>query len=227
MLIHIEGLLDARDLARYRQQLAGADWADGGTTAGALARAVKHNQQLPPGREPAPTLSAHLAQRLIRHPGFIAAALPRWIYPPRFNRYHQGGHYGAHIDAALMPLPEGGGTLRADLAATLFLSPPGDYEGGELCIRAEHGEQRLKPAAGTLVLYPANSLHQVLPVTRGQRLAAILWVQSHIPDTTQRGLLHDLDQSVQSLTAELGSAHPEVVRLSGLYHNLVRAWAEG
>ena len=157
---------------------------------------------------------------------FVSAALPRRIFPPRFNRYRDGGTYGPHIDGALMRVPGSDETLRTDLAATLFLSTPDEYDGGELTIETDMGPYRFKSAAGTLVLYPATNVHFVTPVKRGERVAAFLWVQSMVPGARERELLYRLDQTVQALTIELGEGHAEVTNLSGLYHNLLRQWAE-
>lgn len=225
MLITIPQVLQSAEVAAVRARLDPADWHDGAATAGSIARRVKHNEQLDDSSDSAIQLGREIVRRLATHAGFVSAALPQRIYPPKFNRYRDGGAYGAHIDGSLMQLPGSALTLRTDLSATLFLSSPDDYDGGELVLQTRFGEQRVKLAAGDLVLYPASSLHQVTPVTRGMRVAAFFWVQSMVRDDRQRELLFELDQSVQALTTELGAGHAEVVRLSGLYHNLVRQWA--
>ncbi len=225
MLIVIPQVLSAAEVQQFRTHIAQADWQDGVQTAGSLARHVKQNLQLSDTAEPALSLGKHILRALAQTPLFISAALPARIYPPKFNCYRNGGHYGAHIDGSLMQLPNSHLTLRTDLSATLFLNEPEDYDGGELSIDTRYGTQTVKLAAGDMVLYPSTSLHQVTPVTRGERLAAFFWIQSQIQDNTQRELLFDLDQSIQRLTVELGSTHAEVVRLSGVYHNLIRQWA--
>jgi PKHD-type hydroxylase len=222
MLITIDALLAPDEAARTLALLDQAPWIDGARTAGAVAREAKHNEQVdetwPEGR----ALAEQIAQRLRSHPRFISAVLPRTLHPPRFNRYRGGGQYGAHVDAALMH-PAGASTpMRTDLSATLFLADPADYDGGVLEIETAFGVQPVKLAAGDLVLYPASSLHRVTPVTRGARVAAFLWVESLVRDAALRELLFDLDSSIQALSAELGPAHDQVLRLSGTYHNLLR-----
>lgn len=225
MLITLENVLSKDEVRQFREHLTKATWLDGNTTAGSLARQVKQNQQLDDDKEPAISLGNHVVRQLTQHPKFISAALPARIYPPKFNRYSTSETYGAHIDSALMQVPGSAITLRTDLSATLFLTEPDEYEGGELLIETEYGSQRVKLNAGDLVLYPSTSLHQVTPVTSGTRVASFFWVQSMIRDNQQRQMLYELDGSVQSLTAELGPSHSEVVRLSGLYHNLLRQWS--
>lgn len=226
MLICIEKVLDAELLGQFRESLARADWQEGAHTAGALARQVKHNQQLDDDSPLARHLGDIVLERLQRHPQFIAAALPLRLHPPKFNRYAQGGHYGLHVDSALMPLREPGQRLRSDLSATLFLSEPEDYEGGELRIEGPFGAQDVKLAAGDLVLYPASSLHCVTPVTRGTRLACFLWLQSLVRDDAERSLLFDLDRAIQSLRLQLAADDARLLQLSGVYHNLLRRWAQ-
>lgn len=225
MLITIERLLDPGEVRLIRRELAVAAWEDGAGTAGTLASRVKRNQQLPENAEPGRSLGHRILARLGRHPTFLSAALPRRLYPPRFNRYVEAGRYGAHVDAAVMVSPESGETLRSDLSATLFLSDPAGYDGGELQVEGTFGVQAVKLQAGDLVLYPSSSLHRVTPVTRGERLAAILWVESLVARDGDRALLFDLDQAVQALTARLSPDDGELVRLSGIYHNLLRRWA--
>lgn len=225
MLITINNVLSKDEVRQFRDHLAKADWLDGQETAGSLARQVKKNQQLDDNQEPAISLGNHIVRALTQNPRFISAALPDRIYPPKFNSYSTSETYGAHIDSALMQLPGSHITLRTDLSATLFLTEPDEYEGGELSIETEYGAQKVKLNAGDLVLYPSTSLHQVTPVTRGTRIASFFWIQSMIRDNQQRQILYEFDGSVQSLTAELGPSHSEVVRLSGLYHNLLRQWS--
>ena len=226
MLIVIENVLSKEEITQFRAHLAAAQWQDGSKTAGTLAAAVKHNQQIDEDSRVAIELGNHVLRRLGSHPLFLPAALPEKIYPPKFNRYSEGGYYGTHVDGAVMPLPASHGTLRSDLSATLFLCSPQEYAGGELVIEDNFGSQRIKLEAGDLVLYPSTSLHTVTPVSSGARTCAVFWLQSMVRSNQQRETLFELDQSVQALTAELGPSHAEVVRLSGVYHNLIRQWAD-
>ncbi|RLU00992.1 MAG: Fe2+-dependent dioxygenase [Ketobacter sp.] len=226
MLIVIENLLSPEEVAQFRQQLDQAEWEPGSKTAGEVARFVKTNQQLPDEGELAVALGNYVLRKLGNHPQFVSAALPKTIYPPKFNRYTEGGHYGVHVDSAVMQLPGQCDNLRTDLSATLFLSDPEDYEGGELLIEGKFGAQAVKLNAGDLVLYPSSSLHQVLPVTEGARVCSFFWIQSLVRDDAHRELLYDLDQSIQAIRVELGSQHVEVSRLTGIYHNLLRRWVE-
>lgn len=225
MLITLDNVLSTEEVTQFRDYLDKADWQDGTLTAGGIARQVKHNQQLADNQEPTIGLGNHILRKLSQNPRFISAALPDKIYPPKFNRYSRGNTYGAHIDGSMMQLPGTTTTIRTDLSATLFLSDSASYQGGELTIHTEFGVQQVKLNAGDLVLYPSTSLHEVKPVAQGVRVAAFFWIQSLVRDTQQRQLLFDLDASVQSLTQELGADSTDVVRLSGLYHNLLRQWA--
>lgn len=225
MLITIPNLCSADLLSACHQQLAQADWHSGKVTAGPLAVAVKENQQCP--ETPAVTALADLIRRVVsQHPRFISAVLPLHITRPRFNRYAEGGHYGLHVDAALMAQSDSALPMRSDVSATLFLSDPATYDGGELSIETPFGAQQVKLDAGDLVIYPASSLHQVEPVTRGERLAAFFWAQSIVPDERRRSLLFDLDASVQALMSRPEGSDPEAVRLSAVYHNLLRQSAQ-
>ncbi len=220
----IPAVLSASELESIRADLGGAGWADGRVTAGVRAAAVKANAQLPPDGAVAQKWAGPVQQALLRQPRFIAAALPLRTLPPLFSRYGPGDHYGPHIDNAIRPA--GPVTVRTDLAATLFLSDPASYDGGALHIETSLGSQRVKLAAGDLLLYPATTRHEVEPITRGTRLAAIFWVQSMVRDAAARALLFDLDQTVQALAARDGQNDPHVVSLTGTYHNLLRFWAE-
>lgn len=226
MLIVIENLLDQAEVFEFRERLAGANWIDGAGTAGSRSVAVKQNSQVdwacPVGVE----LGNRILGRLGRHPLFVSASLAETIWPPVFNLYRDGGHYGTHVDSALMRLPDSGRTLRSDLSATLFLSDPDTYDGGELVIEEQYGAQAVKLAAGDLVLYPSSSLHQVTPVTRGERICAITWIQSAVADASARTLLFDLDQSIQALSPGHSADDPDIDRLVHVYHNLVRRWAQ-
>jgi len=225
MLVSIPQVLSPDEVGQFRTYLDKADWQDGTSTAGSIARHVKKNQQLDDTKEPAMSLGNHILRVLSQNPIFVSAALPDKIYPPKFNRYCEAQTYGAHIDGSLMQIPGTKQTLRTDLSATLFLSDPDEYDGGELSIETQYGTQTVKLPAGDMVLYPSTSLHQVSPVTRGVRMASFFWLQSMVKDAQQRQILFELDRSVQQLAAELGEAHQEVVNLSGTYHNLIRQWA--
>ena len=226
MTLIIPNVLTRDEVRQFRRRLDRASWLDGADTAGSLARRVKRNRQLDDGAEPALSLSRHILRTLAGNATFISAALPGRIFPPKFNRYRDGETYGPHIDNALMQIPGTGQTLRTDLAATLFLSAPDQYDGGELTVQTDAGNQQYKPEAGSLVLYPATSTHSATPVTRGERVGSFFWIQSMVRDAGRRSLLHRLDRTVQVLTGELGGGHEEVTNLSGLYHNLVRQWAD-
>lgn len=220
MLLHIPGVLSAEALAQISARLEGASWGDGRATAGPQSGAVKNNLQLPEDSEAARALSDLVLAALDRSALFWSAALPARIYPPMFNKYESGMGFGSHIDNAIRKIPGSRGRIRTDVSATLFLSAPESYDGGELMI----GERPVKLPAGDMVLYPATSLHHVRPVTRGARVASFFWVQSMVKDESERGLLFELDQSVQALGAIHDANDPEVLRLTGLYHNLVRKW---
>ena len=226
MLIIIENLLSADEVAQFREHLAAAEWRDGAGTAGTRSVSVKQNLQLPRQNALAQRLSDEILRKLGQHPEFLSASLAEKIWPPVFNLYQDGGHYGTHSDAALMRLPEAGLTIRSDLSATLFLSEPDSYDGGELIVEEQFGAQPVKLAAGDMVLYPSSSLHQVAPVTRGQRICAISWIQSAVADTSARSLLYDLDQSIRALTPDREKDDPEINRLIHVYHNLLRRWAQ-
>lgn len=226
MLITIPAVLDKATVATFRQQLGAAEWIDGRDSAGSLSTKVKHNRQLPEQSDVARKLGNHLLGVLGRHSLFFSAALPDRIYPPRFNRHETGEYYGTHVDGSIMAMADGR-LLRSDLSATVFLSEPDEYDGGELTIETAFGAQPVKLAAGDMVLYPSSSLHQVAPVTKGVRHCAFFWIQSMVANEAERTLLFDLDQNIQQLTAtasELQQA--QLVQLSGVYHNLLRLWAK-
>jgi PKHD-type hydroxylase len=180
--------------------------------------------QLGDQTEVAISLGHHILRNLGSHPRFISAALPRKIHPPKFNRYQDGGHYGTHIDSAVMHIPGTNLQLRSDLAATLFLSEPGDYDGGELEIESEFGVQAIKLGAGDMVLYPASSMHRVMPVTRGARVASFFWIESLVQDDGERSLLFDLDQAIQHIAPAARLDDQNLLKLTGVYHNLLRRW---
>lgn len=227
MLIRIPGVFDADALARARALLEDAPWTDGATTAGTQALQVKHNQQLPVTCAPAQALQSMVLGALERHPVFFSAALPKRVFPPMFNRYGGAANtYGAHVDNAIRYTPGRGERVRTDLSATLFLADPADYDGGELVIDDTYGEQRVKLAAGDLVLYPGTSVHRVEPVTCGVRVASFFWIESMVRSDEQRRLLHDMDRFLVHLRSTVGETDPGVVGLTGTYHNLLRQWAD-
>lgn len=225
MLTTIKALFSKQEVAIFRQHLDTARWQDGRNTAGSQASLVKNNTQLDPQAELSTKLSQEILRRLGHNPVFMAAALADKIYPPKFNCYENGGHYGLHVDSSVMPMPNTSELLRSDLSATVFLSEPNEYKGGVLSIETDFGAQEVKLEAGDMVLYPSSSLHQVTAVTEGKRISAFFWIQSMVRDNTQRTMLFDLDQSIQSLSHKLGTDDEEVLRLSQLYHNLLRQWA--
>lgn len=224
MAVILSQILSPAELAGLQRELAAANWADGSDTAGPQARSVKVNKQLGPEDPVAKRGAALITQALARHTGFLAAALPRRHTQPMFSRYDPGESYGMHIDNALRM--NGPDRLRTDLAATLFLSDPASYDGGELTIETGLGTPSIKLPAGQMILYPATTRHRVAPVTRGTRTAAILWVQSMVRDNEQRELLLDLDRTTQTISGQLGANNPQVVALTGTYHNLLRLWLE-
>ncbi|MGB7387580.1 MAG: Fe2+-dependent dioxygenase [Pseudomonas neustonica] len=226
MIIVIPAVFSASEVSKIRSHLDAAEWQDGSTTAGSQAQQVKHNQQLALDNKIAQQLGDVIINTLSQQPTFVSAALPLRIFPPMFNRYRTGNTYGLHVDNAIRYVPGNPTPIRTDLSATLFLCDPQEYEGGELVIEDNFGSQRVKLNAGDLVLYPSTSLHTVTPVSDGARTCAVFWLQSIVRSNQQRETLFELDQSVQSLTAELGAGHDDVVRLSGVYHNLIRQWAD-
>ena len=225
MLTELPGLLGSDQIDECVRELAAVEWSDGRGSAGYLSQAVKSNDQLPDTHPVAMKLGDMILRALEGNATFISAALPHKILPPLFNRYESGRQYGAHVDGAIRPIAGTPHRVRTDLSATLFLSAPDDYDGGELIIEDRFGAREVKLTAGTMVLYPGGSVHRVAPVTRGRRYAAFFWIQSMIRDDNQRRILFDLDAAIQALAAE-GAAQAELVRLAGVYHNLLRAWAE-
>lgn len=225
MLLPIANLLSRAEVDDCRQLLAQGQWQEGKLTAGGQAAGVKANLQLNDDSDLGRQLQQFVLERLHSHPVFISAVLPKRIFPPKFNCYQDGGHYGLHVDNALLTTRDQQ-WLRSDVSATLFLTDPATYDGGDLVIETAFGAQTVKLEAGSLILYPSSSLHEVTPVTRGQRISAFFWTQSLVRTAAQREQLFDLDQTIQVLTAERGSADPQVRSLTGLYHNLLRSWAE-
>jgi PKHD-type hydroxylase len=225
MLVHIPKVLDSAQLAECRRALAGAEWVDGGVTAGHQFARVKYNRQIPVEHPIARRLGDLILTALDRNPLFVSAALPLKVVPPLFNRYEGGESYGNHIDGAIYPVAGTPHRVRTDLSATLFLSAPEDYEGGELVADDTYGAHRIKLPAGDMILYPGTSLHRVEPVTRGVRFAAFFWVQSLVRADAQRALLFDLDTAIQSLSLMVPDA-PALAQLANVYHNLLRQWAD-
>jgi PKHD-type hydroxylase len=225
MLITIPDVLDAQQVSQCRALLDGADWTDGRVSAGHQGRRVKDNSQLPENSQAAQDLGDLVLAALERNPLFISAVLPEVVYPPMFNRYAPGQHFGAHIDNAVRLLPGSGRKLRTDVSATLFLAEPGEYEGGELLIEDTYGNHSVKLPAGHMIVYPSTSLHRVEPVRSGVRIASFFWIQSMVRDDAQRTLLFDMDSAIQHLN-QTGADADALVRLTGSYHNLLRMWAE-
>ncbi|WP_426434365.1 Fe2+-dependent dioxygenase [Bradyrhizobium genosp. P] len=228
MLICVPNVLTKADVADLRRIMDASDWEDGRSTAGAASALVKRNEQLPPDSEAARQLGNRVLSALTACPLFISAAIPLRIFPPLFNRYaaSDGHHFGLHVDNAVRGDQLTGLRIRTDLSVTLFLSEPEEYDGGELVIEDLYGSHEIKLPAGDLVLYPASSLHLVTPVTRGTRVASFFWLQSMIRDAHARSLIFDLDTAIQALVERLGRDDPETVKLTGIYHNLIRHWAE-
>jgi len=224
MLLHIPDILDQTQLHAIRQALDQASWTDGRETVGPQGAQVKRNLQLPDASPLRAELGRIVLDALARHPLYHAATLPLRTLAPRFNRYEGGGQYGFHVDGAVMSMPNGE-QLRSDISCTLFLAEPDEYDGGELIISDTYGEHDVKLPAGDAIIYPSSSLHRVAPVTRGARIASFFWVQSLVRDDSQRRLLFELDASIQTLTQT--QADPQaLLQLTGVYHNLLRQWAE-
>ncbi len=225
MLLHIPDVLTAEQVAGMRAAMVDADWTDGRQTVGPQGAKVKRNLQLPDASPLRRQLGEQVIAALTRHPLYHAAALPLRIISPRFNRYEGGGEYGFHIDGAVMSTGHGDEHVRSDISCTLFLAEPDEYDGGELIVSDTYGEHEVKLPAGHAIVYPSSSLHRVTPVTRGARIAAFFWVQSLVRDDGARRLLLELDTSIRELSAT-GTDQAAILRLTGVYHNLLRRWAE-
>lgn len=225
MLIHIPDILSKHQVAEFRAQLEESAWVDGKATVGVQGAQVKKNRQLPVDGPVARALGEIILKALYANPVFMSAALPLRIVPPLFNAYSGGEHYGFHVDGAIRLVPGSNLSLRTDVSSTLFLSEPDEYEGGELIVQDAYGSHEVKLPAGDLILYPSTSLHQVSPVTRGERICSFFWTQSMVRDDWQRNLLYELDSNIQSLRDKVGDSE-EIVGLTGHYHNLLRQWAE-
>ena len=226
MLLHIPQVFTKDEVAVLRGKLDAGPWADGNMTSGHQSATAKRNQQLPEDSAVAREVSALVAQALHANPMFVAAALPHTLFPPLFNRYEGGQDFGLHVDNAIRMKRGSDFRIRSDLSATLFLEDPAAYDGGELLIEEQFGTQSVKLPSGHMVLYPASSLHRVAPVTRGVRLASFFWIQSMVRDDGARRILFELDQGVQAVAAAQGSGSAATVQLTGVYHNLLRRWAE-
>ena len=225
MLLTIPDVLTQEQVKIARAKLDAAEWVDGRVTAGYQAQRVKENLQLPEGHPVTVELSELVLQGLARSPLFMSAALPLRVFPPMFNRYTGGGHFGTHVDTAIRQMVTTGQRIRTDVSATLFLTAPEEYDGGELIVEDTYGSHSVKLPAGHMVLYPATSLHRVEPVTRGARVSSFFWVQSMIRSDADRAMMLDLDTAIQRLAVDLPRS-PVGVQLTGVYHNLLRRWAE-
>lgn len=226
MLIAIPDLIDPATLAELRATIDAAEWIDGNATSGHQSALAKQNEQLPEGGAAAQAGGKLILDALGRSPLFFAAALPLKVFPPLFNRYGVGQTFDIHVDSAVRLQRGTDFRIRSDLSMTVFLEDPAAYDGGDLVIEDQFGVQRVKLPAGHAVLYPSSSLHKVEPVTRGRRVASFFWIQSMVRDDGARRILFDLDRSVQRLTGQLGGADRSVIELTGVYHNLLRRWAD-
>lgn len=226
MLICIPEVLTKDEVRHCRRVMERAGWVDGNMTAGPQSASVKKNTQLPEASAEARELGEVVLAGLARSPLFISAAIPQRIFPPLFNRYGEGDYFGTHVDGSIRAIPGTGMRIRTDLSVTLFLAEPEEYEGGELSVEDKYGVHEVKLPAGDLVLYPSTSLHHVKQITRGWRICSFFWLQSMIRSSDERALLFDLDQSIQELSAEKGVDDPLCVKMTGIYHNLIRLWAE-
>lgn len=225
MLLHIPEILSLAQVSEARASLDAADWVDGRVTAGHQSARVKYNHQLPETHPVAEEVGDVILTALQRHPLFVAAALPLRVFPPLFNRYEVGESFGSHVDNSIRQIGSSGHRIRTDLSATLFLSAPGEYDGGELLVEDTYGVHSVKLPVGHMVLYPASSLHHVRSVTRGARIAAFFWIQSLVRDDGERTLLFDLDAAIQRLNRD-HPQHESAIQLTGVYHNLLRRWAD-
>jgi PKHD-type hydroxylase len=225
MLLHVPDVLTTDEVAHFRATLKDVDWADGRVTAGAQAARVKNNRQLTEDHPVARQLGEIVLRKLAHNALFTSATLPLKVFPPLFNCYEGGGNFGMHIDTAVRFTSVAPHRVRTDVSATLFLSAPEEYDGGELVVDDTYGMHKAKLPAGHMILYPASSVHQVSPVTRGARIAAFFWIQSMVRDDARRALLFEMDNAIQRLNKDVPS-HQSVVQLTGVYHNLLRSWAD-
>jgi PKHD-type hydroxylase len=225
MLLRIPSVLSADEVARIRARIDAASWIDGNVTSGHQSAKAKCNLQLPEESDAARECGEAIVAALAKSPLFFSAALPRQVYPPLFNRYAPGMSFGSHVDGAIRVHPPSQRRIRTDISATLFLTPPEEYDGGELWIEDAYGPQAVKLPAGDIVLYPATSVHRVTPVTRGARVSSFFWIESMVRDDAQRALLFDVDMAIVKLGREL-PGHASLVSLTGAYHNLLRMWGD-
>ncbi|MES2961403.1 MAG: Fe2+-dependent dioxygenase [Pseudomonadota bacterium] len=225
MLLQVPDILTPEQVKEFREILDKANWVDGKVTAGHQSALVKNNTQLPENSAESKELGEKILIALERNSTFISAALPLKVFPPLFNSYSGGQNFGTHIDNAIRQVPGTPFRIRTDLSATLFLSDPLEYEGGELVVEDTYGLHKVKLPAGHMILYPASSLHYVTPVTKGARVASFFWIQSMVRDDAQRTLLFDLDNSIRTVLRDLPN-HESSVHLTGIYHNLLRRWAD-
>ena len=228
MMLHIPEVLTKAQVAELRAAIDAVDWIDGNATSGTQSALAKRNEQLPEGSAAARFAGEKILDALSHSPLFVTAALPQTVFPPLFNRYGGGQTFATHIDNSIRQSRDGSVRIRSDLSATLFLTEPEDYDGGELLVEDTYGVHEVKLPAGDLILYPASSLHQVTPVTRGARTSSFFWIQSLIRDDAKRALLFQMDIAIQQLAGKVGAGAgaPELVSLTGTYHNLLRMWAE-
>jgi len=225
LLLAIPDVLTAEQVAHARELLATVEWVDGRVTAGHQSSRTKDNVQIPENHPVARQLGELILTALGQNPLFISAALPSRVFPPLFNRYSGGQSFGTHVDNAIRQVTSTGNRIRTDLSATLFFAHPDEYDGGELVVEDTYGTHSVKLPAGHMVLYPSTSLHHVRPVTRGARVSSFFWIQSMIREDSQRTLLFDLDMAIQRLNRDIAD-HPSAVQFTGIYHNLLRQWAE-
>jgi PKHD-type hydroxylase len=226
MILTIKSVLSSDEVAHFRDVLANTQWVDGNITSGVQAAQAKYNLQVPEDAAEARALGETILLKLGSHAEFNAAALPLRVFPPLFNRYDAGMGFEAHVDNAIRYVPSARQRVRTDISSTLFLSNPDEYDGGELLIDDVYGERSVKLEAGDMVVYPADSLHRVAPITRGSRWAAFFWTQSMVRDDSDRALLYRMDQSITLARQELGDKHPAVLGLTSTFHNLLRKWAD-
>lgn len=226
MLVHVPQVLTPDEVARCRAILEASEWTDGRETAGEQAAKAKFNLQIPEGSKAGMEAGDIILRALGRNPTFNSAALPLRVLPPLFNRYDTGMVFHAHVDGAIRAMPHNGMRIRADISTTLFLTPPDDYDGGELVIEDTYGSHTVKLPAGDMIVYPATSLHHVTPITRGSRLSSFFWTQSMIKDDGKRTLMYELDTAIIEIRKKLPDSDRAVVALTSHYHNLLRRWAE-
>jgi PKHD-type hydroxylase len=225
MLLRIPGVLTVDQIATIRARIDRAQWVDGNVTSGHQSAQAKYNEQLPEESAECREMGEIVLAALARSALFFSAALPRQVYPPLFNRYRGEMGFGNHVDGAMRVHPPTGRRIRTDISATLFLTPPDDYDGGELVIEDTYGVQSVKLPAGDLVIYPATSVHRVTPITRGARVSSIFWIESMVRDDAKRALLFDMDMALVRIAQDVRE-HPSLITLTGCYHNLLRAWGD-